>query len=306
MKLVLVFVLFALSINVESNPLSSNERRSSGKTFDEKLEEGYQLKCQPNANVTRRLTEHLGNMEGKIMKRLTLSSEKNTEQVLTTKDYVEVENDGRIHQMGDANEEINEDSKVSASLFQGDILLTKEQAKVILEDTKYVEAERTKRQAYTEDKIGVFNGVGCFSSLGRIGGEQRLSFQELRCESPKGCGRILNATVTFQTLTDTLGEKDVYFPKEDFEFCNYWIMAPAGSRIEVVLESFEKGLATDGCVFAGVEIKTGSDKRHTGYRFCSLKFAKRSLISKHNVVPVITYTRTGEVTTVLHYRISSV
>ncbi|KAE9413711.1 hypothetical protein Angca_007887, partial [Angiostrongylus cantonensis] len=58
----------------------------------------------------------------------------------------------------------------------------------------------------------------------------------------------------------------------------------------------------NGCIFAGVEIKTESDKRHTGYRFCSPNFAKTSLISTRNVVPIITYTRHCEVTTVLRYR----
>ncbi|KAJ1357398.1 hypothetical protein KIN20_015533 [Parelaphostrongylus tenuis] len=41
--------------------------------------------------------------------------------------------------------------------------------------------------------------------------------------------------------------------------------APAGSTIEVVFVSYTDRVSTDGCRFAGVEIKTGSDKRHTGY-----------------------------------------
>uniref|UniRef100_A0A0K0D3C0 Inhibitor_I29 domain-containing protein n=1 Tax=Angiostrongylus cantonensis TaxID=6313 RepID=A0A0K0D3C0_ANGCA len=97
MKLVLICVLFALCANVELSPLSSAERSSSAKTFEEKLEDEYQLKYQPNSNATRRLTEQLDNTDGKIMKGLTLSTKKNTEQVVTTKDYVEAENGGHIY-----------------------------------------------------------------------------------------------------------------------------------------------------------------------------------------------------------------
>ncbi|VDM62645.1 unnamed protein product [Angiostrongylus costaricensis] len=42
--------------------------------------------------------------------------------------------------------------------------------------------------------------------------------------------------------------------------------APAGSKIEVVFQNYTENLSSDGCVWAGVEIKTLADKRHTGYR----------------------------------------
>ena len=68
-------------------------------------------------------------------------------------------------------------------------------------------------------------------------------------------------------------------------FCNYWIKvcdvqannyilhvvcatfkAPEGSKIEVKLKSFPKGVSIDGCPYAGVEIKTHKDQLLTGYR----------------------------------------
>ena len=42
--------------------------------------------------------------------------------------------------------------------------------------------------------------------------------------------------------------------------------APAGSTIEVILDDFQRGVTNEGCFPAGVEIKTGEDKRRTGYR----------------------------------------
>ena len=47
---------------------------------------------------------------------------------------------------------------------------------------------------------------------------------------------------------------------------NVFFEAPVGSKIEVIVERYSKGFAYDGCEYGGVEIKTGQDKRHTGYR----------------------------------------
>ncbi|KAK6725947.1 hypothetical protein RB195_004329 [Necator americanus] len=107
---------------------------------------------------------------------------------------------------------------------------------------------------------------------------------------PSGCGQVLNATTNYQTLTDTVGNINVG-EREDFSKCNYWIQAPKGSRIEVKLESFTRGLAVDGCSYAGVEIKTHSDLRLTGYRFCAPEDKGVTLVSNYHIVPVITYNR---------------
>ncbi|KAE9415619.1 hypothetical protein Angca_010254, partial [Angiostrongylus cantonensis] len=124
-------------------------------------------------------------------------------------------------------------------------------------------------------------------------------------ERPSGCGRTLTATTSYQTLEDTVGERGARFAKDEFMMCHYWITAPAGSTIEVILDEFSHGVSKDGCNLAGVEIKTGSDKRRTGYRFCSPRFAGTSLVSTHNIVPIITFSRLFEVRTVLRYRSAS-
>ncbi|VDP17000.1 unnamed protein product [Heligmosomoides polygyrus] len=81
---------------------------------------------------------------------------------------------------------------------------------------------------------------------------------------PPGCGAELEAKTQPQTLTDRLGNKLAgTSPREDFMFCNYWIKAPVGSRIEVKIKSFSKGVSVDGCTYAAVEIKTHKDQKLT-------------------------------------------
>ncbi|PIO61584.1 hypothetical protein TELCIR_16889 [Teladorsagia circumcincta] len=54
-------------------------------------------------------------------------------------------------------------------------------------------------------------------------------------------------------------------PLEDFKVCNYWINSPPGTEIEIIFVSFSNNFGFDGCVAAGVEIKTNKDQRLTGY-----------------------------------------
>ncbi|KIH61494.1 astacin [Ancylostoma duodenale] len=128
----------------------------------------------------------------------------------------------------------------------------------------------------------------------------------VRVDTPSGCGQVYQATAQYQTLTDEVGNPNAgQRPREDMDMCNYWIAAPAGARIEVKLVGFTKGLAVDGCQYAGVEIKTHADQRLTGYRFCAPEDAGVTLVSKHNIVPIITYNRFYATKTVIQYRIVS-
>ncbi|VDM64943.1 unnamed protein product [Angiostrongylus costaricensis] len=126
-------------------------------------------------------------------------------------------------------------------------------------------------------------------------------------ERPPGCGKVLTATESYQELSDTVGKSN-YDPNADndeFETCNYWIKAPDGSKIEVVFQNYTENLSCDGCVVAGVEVKTLADKRHTGYRFCSSKYSGTTLVSAYSMVPIITYSRVHKATAILRYRIAS-
>ncbi|KAK5982563.1 Zinc metalloproteinase [Trichostrongylus colubriformis] len=112
------------------------------------------------------------------------------------------------------------------------------------------------------------------------------------CEKrPPGCGAELDATAYWEPLVDKVGNKTAgHIIREDFMKCNYWIKAPIGKKIEVKVVSFTDGVAVDGCKYAGVEIKTHSDQRLSGHRFCS-KDSSTVLRSNLNMVPVITYNR---------------
>ncbi|KAJ1353642.1 Astacin (Peptidase M12A) [Parelaphostrongylus tenuis] len=125
--------------------------------------------------------------------------------------------------------------------------------------------------------------------------------------NPPGCGKELTATDEYQELWDVVGQEsyDRYAANDDFYFCNYWIRGPPGSKIEVIFQNYTEGLDYPGCVWAGVEIKTLEDQRHTGYRFCSPEYGGTSLISEHDMVPVITYSRVYKVTALLRYKIHS-
>ncbi|KJH39881.1 hypothetical protein DICVIV_14220 [Dictyocaulus viviparus] len=122
-------------------------------------------------------------------------------------------------------------------------------------------------------------------------------------EKPGKCGGKLKAERDFQQLVDIVGHKNTYQTTEDFEVCYYWIEAPPGQKIQVRLDGYKNGISTDGCRHGGVEIKTGKDKRHTGYRFCSKENIGKTLNSSYDMVPITTYSDAWPVTITLSYRI---
>ncbi|KJH39856.1 astacin, partial [Dictyocaulus viviparus] len=125
-------------------------------------------------------------------------------------------------------------------------------------------------------------------------------------ERPGDCGETLIANSSFQTLDVSLGNRSDFKAKDEFSVCVYWIKAPEGSGIEVVLNNYWGGVTTDGCKYTGVEIKANADKRLTGYRFCSDKNSGVQLLSPNNVVPVLIYHRVYFHHVVLSYRIGNV
>ncbi|KJH40457.1 astacin [Dictyocaulus viviparus] len=108
---------------------------------------------------------------------------------------------------------------------------------------------------------------------------------------PDGCGSVLKANESFQSLVDTVGVDTIPQGR-----------AQPGEKIEVILDSYSRGFQVEGCKYAGVEIKTGSDKRYTGYRFCSPSSIGTRLVSTYNIVPIITYNLRRPSTTRLRYR----
>ncbi|KAK6035410.1 astacin [Cooperia oncophora] len=81
--------------------------------------------------------------------------------------------------------------------------------------------------------------------------------------------------------------------RDEFMFCNYWIEADEGKKIEITVKSISHGYAHDGCILGGVEIKTTEDQTRTGYRFCSPTYRDAVLVSASNRVPIIMFNRAG-------------
>ncbi|KAJ1346463.1 Astacin (Peptidase M12A) [Parelaphostrongylus tenuis] len=147
--LLLPFLALCAGANLFHNVKSRSERSPSQDIFEEKLEQGYELlKGEPNADDTRNLLHQLHQMEPEIKQELNLSPEREAELRDEMKNYVGVERD-HLRSSSETIEEINANTNVDGALFQGDILLTR--------------------------------GPGCFSYIGRIGGEQGLSLGD-RCD----------------------------------------------------------------------------------------------------------------------------
>ncbi|KIH47524.1 astacin [Ancylostoma duodenale] len=125
-------------------------------------------------------------------------------------------------------------------------------------------------------------------------------------QKPAGCGAVYQASTQYQTFHDEVGNKAAgQRPREDMDFCYYWITAPQGSRIEIKIAGLSRGASVDGCQYWGVEIKTHADQRLTGYRFCAPEDVGTTLVSTSNIVPIITYNRFFATAVDIQYRIVS-
>ncbi|KAJ1370889.1 Astacin (Peptidase M12A) [Parelaphostrongylus tenuis] len=168
-------------------------------------------------------------MEKEIKDELVASAKPNAEMLKAIKDYAAIEK-AHLNSFGDAVEKVNAKGKID-TLFQGDIVLTKEQADKILEDINEEKGSRDKRQAYhndhfpnylwnrgvnfffhnaSRDTLLVVKGEGCWSHVGRINGTQTLSLGD-GCESvgnmtfSKFILKYFNASVEVATALHEIG-----------------------------------------------------------------------------------------------------
>ncbi|PIO63909.1 hypothetical protein TELCIR_14479 [Teladorsagia circumcincta] len=110
-------------------------------------------------------------------------------------------------------------------------------------------------------------------------------------DTPEGCGEEVEAKEEWQTLEYKLDGSNAAGEPDGFKRCNSWIKAPSDRKVEVEIVALPDMYVDSGCKYAGLEIKAHTDKRLTGYRFCSKKDINKRLISNTSFVPVITYNR---------------
>ncbi|CAJ0602546.1 unnamed protein product [Cylicocyclus nassatus] len=124
-------------------------------------------------------------------------------------------------------------------------------------------------------------------------------------ERPAGCGKVLQATTTYQELNDTIGDNNIYLSNQadDYKMCHYWIQAPKGRKVEVRIKHFShRNVVIDGCFIAGFEIKSQRDQGMTGYRYCSPAYIGKYFVSHNNLLPIITWSKAWAVTVSLVYK----
>uniref|UniRef100_A0A0K0DFA3 Metalloendopeptidase n=1 Tax=Angiostrongylus cantonensis TaxID=6313 RepID=A0A0K0DFA3_ANGCA len=147
-----VVLLLFLTITVGAQVFDSLEPTIEGATNEDgkegNLHNGFDIEL--DAVDTKKFLERLHDMEDEINNELSLSEEQNAELMKKMEDYVEIKKD-HVEPMGDTIEEINHNNNVDTALFQGDMILTKEQTKEAIEDIKENEGSRRKRQAFRDE-----------------------------------------------------------------------------------------------------------------------------------------------------------
>uniref|UniRef100_A0A0K0DK57 Metalloendopeptidase n=1 Tax=Angiostrongylus cantonensis TaxID=6313 RepID=A0A0K0DK57_ANGCA len=149
----LYFTFLTVCVNAMISIIPSNPRTaqsSSDDTFEKKIEEGYEmLKNESSINETIAVVMELHNMEEKIVKQLISSPEANALFLDEIRNHTKFIGRNRTEPVdGRTIEEVNEKNKVNMVLFEGDVILTKEQAHRVMDDLKHDKAKRTKRQAH--------------------------------------------------------------------------------------------------------------------------------------------------------------
>ncbi|KIH56869.1 hypothetical protein ANCDUO_12947 [Ancylostoma duodenale] len=312
MRLLFLVLLLALCANAGFFDTRLGEKIKQALS---KIEDAF------NSTALVAIREKFNGLKEKIKAKLTLSPERKAKLEELLKRIIKIKKD-KVQEDGDSIEEINERNHVAELLYQGDIVLTKKQAKEIVED---IEGDngRIKRQMF-RDYSASWNGqptmVPNDPKYVETLGSPIISFYELLminkhygCDEtgeyqfqPDGCGAVYEATTEYKTFRDVVGNKTAgQRAREDFDFCYNWIKAPKGSKIELKIAGLSKGLAVDGCLYWGVEIKTQADQRLTGYRFCAPEDVGVTLKSASNIVPIITYNRFYATMVDIQYRIGA-
>ncbi|RCN30206.1 astacin [Ancylostoma caninum] len=148
---------------------------------------------------------------------------------------------------------------------------------------------------------------------------RKKSRSSLLQKFPNDSGGVLKATPMWVSSYREHGN-----PKKDLDYLKktYWIKpsSPPGEKvkIEVKMTSINEKLDVPGCIYAGVEVKNGTDQTVTGHRLCSKKdigvvFTSPCYSSSNSshLVPVIFYsygwpTDTITIKATLEYRYGNI
>ncbi|GMR61097.1 hypothetical protein PMAYCL1PPCAC_31292, partial [Pristionchus mayeri] len=115
--------------------------------------------------------------------------------------------------------------------------------------------------------------------------------------NPDGCAVELTASTSYTKRTIEMGK---YGQPAQLKYnnCAYVIKAPAGRRIEVVID----GVWTNaGCRAGGIELKTKTNMLMRGLKFCQTP-AKKSYWSDTNKLPILVWNNEHSVRADIHYR----
>ncbi|KAK5982184.1 hypothetical protein GCK32_010645 [Trichostrongylus colubriformis] len=219
----------------------------------------------------------------------------------------EVNSSAPMH--GRSIEEVNQMEGVDEYLFDGDMILTeyvkeprnRAYIKTVL---KYI-SDRTcidfVQSTTATNRIMVFDGAGCYSSVGMDGGVQALSLAS-DCILRAGCGRTLEASTTWKSRTITLGDDTTEAVRDTYTMCNDWITAPTDKKIQIRVTSLQNVECENGCWRSSIEPKVIADKAMISPRICCPGQLYKKLTSRNNPTPVVTYSIQLASTFVYQYR----
>ncbi|PIO71851.1 astacin [Teladorsagia circumcincta] len=208
MKLpLLILLLHSCSCATLESSEGGGEDLLGGTTLGEKINNGTEGtskdKTMDIATIVK-IWQRFRRLKAKIFKQLTLTPEQQETFAAKLKEW-KIPEEEQAKASGDSIDEINKKNGIGKMLFQGDVMLTKAQADRIADDIENDGSDRDKRQAFrdrnypwtiwsqgvyyyfdpsaTPDRIRLLKGDGCWSQMGKLGGEQDLSLGK-DCETP--------------------------------------------------------------------------------------------------------------------------
>ncbi|KAJ1360733.1 hypothetical protein KIN20_019777 [Parelaphostrongylus tenuis] len=131
-----------LKNDVQKPGLEIKRSINDNDSFEEQLRSANELlKNERDADTTMRLLEQLHSMQEEIRDELLSEQETNSEETMANRRFVRRDH---IRATGDTIEEINMLSGVNMALYQGDMILTEQQASEVLKDIRENEGGRMR------------------------------------------------------------------------------------------------------------------------------------------------------------------